>query len=1709
MSFMILKDRPESSVVVTEARDRAGGNITTMSDSNGRLWEEGPNSFQPGDAILTVACDVGLQWLGQEEDIMLADPNSYRFVWWEGSLRALPATPADAVLGNFLTWPGKIRAGLGAVGIKERCISNVVRFGEPMPEKEESVKEFVTRNLGEEVWVSVVAPLSGLQQRTTGSRNGHPVSAMSEASGQRSISEGFWSLLGRDNDAEDEVPTDAEPLEEDCPFDEEERQLLGRRRELKALLLASRQRADALASAIDAQVDEVMCQEKQRMHVIDELSQHCSDLQHAQEQRQQELLQELEKLNAATQQCSECENRSQFLVERIITLLACSPLDAEHVGVLKTKHRAEREMLRQFEDIRQQYDEVRQQNVELTSRLLEESSFSRRLSDQLAEAEERFNRCTQDGSLQSSSASREGALPEASTATWLSRSRCGRCAMHTSRLLVGAACGSGLVALNASVPPQRARCPATHVPTSVQCHEECNSFSRLDRLWQTIQERQQNPDASRSWVSRLLSKGPDKCAQKVGEDRTEGVVKESADLRLGGIGRAVQRSFTSWCSGPRWASIPSKSWMSWREEKGPVESRKRRRVPNDMEVSEWSRAANVACHGLKDNKSCAGADDPQSARFLVDKTAVRMSLGSQVHPRPRWFGHHCATSTLHLAAPLDFPRCEVDEGPAGDSRREDAGGPAGWTPPVAPRSARARRPVGALGVLAEAEGTWLSDQKWIEALHSLCKSTPTLKCIKRDARSCKSLCIRAKEKAADFLTTRKRSRCKEFQDSQDGDSDMDEDQIDMGTLGDGDSQPIEDGAGETEEDSEGDGEDIPASQPVDTQVIDLQTPEKEWEYFQESQTPETPPTLPDPNEFSPTLADAKKELFTDAPMPPPKCLPKKYDNKIRSAASAPPEIILATPDQDTQDLGCDHLDKLADMMKQSELDSVLADDSDMPPPVLRRAQLRRKNGEDELDEGEAKDTKPMKRPASNRGRGGKGRGRGKAAKKEVEDQESARGEGEDSGPVGSIPAETEGVEDGPPEVDVPHEEETTGSGAKRKAKAKVVVKPKEKVVKPKEKVVKPKEKVAKGKEKVVKPKEKVAKGKGKAKAMSTPMKAKKKHPQDMCHSMAQRKIPAWRMRLTNDHDYDRVEYILVDETIWRKAAPVAVAPPQDSDDEAPPAPTVRSMSKADPAAPSLRGVEALSRLALPDTSDEEEEPGNKRKGKSGTVSDMSSGAEVHRIVGIGDRYPECRVPCSHAVATAKAAVNDSPNGHTRALREFASVNPKDAEDGAHQIFKKYGLTIPLPIHKTDLGAEGVEQFPILKFSDWLRYLMDNCRFSQLCGVKTVEEMMETLREFWVRFEKVYPQHEIFRRFRAGTVVPSLCLPVYSHTDEGRTYQKQGILIVSTHGALGRGTRSFIAKQVKKNHLKKPPMGMNFVGKTLSTQFLCCALLRSVYADDDTPFRKVMSYYAEDMNMLATQGVWNTPKTLRMWALHIGTKADLPALIKAGNFERTFRHVPKASSSRKPCGGICHLCLAGQEAPVHHPFEDFLPTATWTNTLFHVRPWADDNEPEIIQGLPLSREKPEDFFKLDLWHTFHAGLGKVWIGASLVCISEFGVPGNSVESKLEWINNDWHSFCRMKKICPSLKIERKTLSYPQTSAYPEGHWLWEHVPSTSLSLGCMVKAIGFTVMLPFRWQLAARNSLSVLEGALTFATNEASTDFMGSPSAIAFVIFLYA
>lgn len=129
------------NVIVTEARDRVGGNIITVQ-KEGYLWEEGPNSFQPSDPMLTMLVDSGLK-----DELVLGDPNAPRFVLWKGKLRPVPSKPADLPFFDLMSIGGKFRAGFGALGIRP-----------PPPGREESVEEFVRRNLGDEVFERLIEP---------------------------------------------------------------------------------------------------------------------------------------------------------------------------------------------------------------------------------------------------------------------------------------------------------------------------------------------------------------------------------------------------------------------------------------------------------------------------------------------------------------------------------------------------------------------------------------------------------------------------------------------------------------------------------------------------------------------------------------------------------------------------------------------------------------------------------------------------------------------------------------------------------------------------------------------------------------------------------------------------------------------------------------------------------------------------------------------------------------------------------------------------------------------------------------------------------------------------------------------------------------------------------------------------------------------------------------------------------------------------------------------------------------------------------------------------------------------------------------------------------------------------------------------------------------------------------------------------------------
>eukprot|EP00467_Chlorarachnion_reptans_P001350 CAMPEP_0114510122 /NCGR_PEP_ID=MMETSP0109-20121206/13607_1 /TAXON_ID=29199 /ORGANISM="Chlorarachnion reptans, Strain CCCM449" /LENGTH=551 /DNA_ID=CAMNT_0001689385 /DNA_START=290 /DNA_END=1945 /DNA_ORIENTATION=- len=134
-------------VVCAEANPEVGGNLISKKNDEGFLWEEGPNTFQPTPQIMRFAHDLGIS-----DELVFADGSLPRLVFWEDQLWPLPMKPQDAVLNfGLISWPGKIRAGLGALGIPP--------IWQPAPEgKEESIEEFVTRHLGEETFTKVIDP---------------------------------------------------------------------------------------------------------------------------------------------------------------------------------------------------------------------------------------------------------------------------------------------------------------------------------------------------------------------------------------------------------------------------------------------------------------------------------------------------------------------------------------------------------------------------------------------------------------------------------------------------------------------------------------------------------------------------------------------------------------------------------------------------------------------------------------------------------------------------------------------------------------------------------------------------------------------------------------------------------------------------------------------------------------------------------------------------------------------------------------------------------------------------------------------------------------------------------------------------------------------------------------------------------------------------------------------------------------------------------------------------------------------------------------------------------------------------------------------------------------------------------------------------------------------------------------------------------------
>lgn len=417
------------------------------------------------------------------------------------------------------------------------------------------------------------------------------------------------------------------------------------------------------------------------------------------------------------------------------------------------------------------------------------------------------------------------------------------------------------------------------------------------------------------------------------------------------------------------------------------------------------------------------------------------------------------------------------------------------------------------------------------------------------------------------------------------------------------------------------------------------------------------------------------------------------------------------------------------------------------------------------------------------------------------------------------------------------------------------------------------------------------------------------------------------------------------------------------------------------------------------------------------------------------------------VQLAKAEVRENANP-SQAMRQLARINEDDAEGAVHKLFKTHGLVPPVEITEVDLGFPKLNKFPVLKLTDWVQYLLDSGQlWRQMTGCSTYEKMTSVLTEFWNRFRVLFPDHGIFDLASQGTLDLECTIPVYSHTDEGRSLKKQPIWMISVHGCLGRGSRPFLETGRGKAPLLRNSMGMNFTGGAFSTHFIFATMLKSVSDCNPGSLDKLLELFAKDAEAMLRQGVTSKDLSKQVWLCHLNTKGDLPALSRLGSFKRTFLRAPKAQASKKPASGICHLCLAGVERVSNRsrnespwPFEELSMQPAWLQTLGREDPW--DELPTILRGVSMGNRPLPFFFAVDLWHCYHLGLGKHWIASSLVSIIEtLPLPNtNSVVDKLEWVNQRHQEFIRVDKPCGWIrKIDKDYLNFPSSNVCPIGSW----------------------------------------------------------------------
>ena len=418
-----------------------------------------------------------------------------------------------------------------------------------------------------------------------------------------------------------------------------------------------------------------------------------------------------------------------------------------------------------------------------------------------------------------------------------------------------------------------------------------------------------------------------------------------------------------------------------------------------------------------------------------------------------------------------------------------------------------------------------------------------------------------------------------------------------------------------------------------------------------------------------------------------------------------------------------------------------------------------------------------------------------------------------------------------------------------------------------------------------------------------------------------------------------------------------------------------------------------------------------------------------------------------AIRTARGVVQDIGEhaaSSSGGLVQLSKVSESHSErDGQKIIAKKFKLAIPVDI--VDLpktpGMRYTGNFSVISLKSWAQYIVNMGCWNMLVGLSKSDPQREQdlLRTFWSRYQKLFPTHTVFDTIAKEQIDVSRLAPLLFHGDEGRGRKRSGLLVLSYHAMLGKGTQ---ASREERKGKKRPYLNfnLNYIGSTHSTRFITGVLPKMV--KDHVACDALFKFVVDDSLAMFHQGVQNREgTTYRMVVLSVS--GDWQFLVKAGGLTRSYSNVEK-----RPRGvnsnprGICHLCRGGQ---LNVPWEDFGFThkPLWRQTQFQDDPFQPGNVSHFVRW-PHQPGKTPAIFCFDLWHCYHLGAGKVFLASCLSLISD-RMASSNIQDRFEELTEQYLSFCERMHKAPFLtQLTKENLGWQDRSSYPNGQWSKGHV-----------------------------------------------------------------